>query len=787
MTARNRSSELRASTTLNGVDFVELDAVDPTLLRVHFFNTVEIKPVPSPGLTATVDGGDSIPTVPVAPIVEATDWSKDLSGRPVLSLRVPTVGDFSDYRLTLEGSPLLDRMFRSATFSFKAFCPSDFDCEPDATWCPPDETPLPAIDYLAKDYLSFRRALTEFSSQRYPDWRERSEADFGMMFAEALSALADELSYQQDRIAAEATLETATQRGSVIRHARLVDYEPRPATSARTLLVCQVGGSAAPAGVRVSARTADGDLVPFEIGTGLEDKKDYLVSPRWNGPLAPYWWDDDDRCLKRGATEMWLAGHGHELTAEVSLLIRTELPGESLRQVIALVEVAEEEDGLFLTAGQPTPVTRIRWRPEDALLRERDQLLTALYGNLLPATQGERRIDTVAIDTLPSATSTMALAIARYGPNGDETRPNWVHRHPLAAAPLAWLADAPDDAPRPEVSVRQTAPGAEPWKWARNLLDADSLAEAYTVEPIAWRPVARDDRGRPTQWDIDGDQGESVRFGDGVFGAAPEPGSIFEIGYRTGAGAAGNVAADSITEVDPAWGGLIGGASNPFAAAGGADAESLARVRRLAPQAFRAKQYRAVRSEDYVATAEELPWVQKAGNAFRWTGSWFTGFTAADPIGSKVIGTDRHIELVQLLDRRRMAGVESYAPAPRYVSVDLEIEVCVKADSLPGAVEKAVVEALADERLPDGRAGFFFADAFTFGSPLHRSRLEAAIQAVAGVAGVLAIRYRKRGALTGFIDLPDVLPLAVDEILRIDNDPDWPERGVIRVYPEGGR
>src|SRR5690242_5970516 len=111
MTVRDRSSELRASTTLNGVDFIELDAVDPTLLRVHFLNTVAIKPVPAPGLTATVDGGDSIPTVPVAPIVEATDWSEDLSGRPVLTLRALSAGDFSDYRLTLDGSPRLDRMF----------------------------------------------------------------------------------------------------------------------------------------------------------------------------------------------------------------------------------------------------------------------------------------------------------------------------------------------------------------------------------------------------------------------------------------------------------------------------------------------------------------------------------------------------------------------------------------------------------------------------------------------------------------------------------------------------
>ncbi len=49
-----------------------------------------------------------------------------------------------------------------------------------------------------------------------------------MMLAELLSAVGDDLSYTQDRIAAESTLATATQRVSAVRHARLVDYDVRP-------------------------------------------------------------------------------------------------------------------------------------------------------------------------------------------------------------------------------------------------------------------------------------------------------------------------------------------------------------------------------------------------------------------------------------------------------------------------------------------------------------------------------------------------------------------------------
>jgi hypothetical protein len=207
----------------------------------------------------------------------------------------------------------------------------------------------------------------------------------------------------------------------------------------------------------------------------------------------------------------------------------------------------------------------------------------------------------------------------------------------------------------------------------------------------------------------------------------------------------------------------------------------------MAPQAFRAVQYRAVRPEDYEAAAETLPWVQKAVTSFRWTGSWMTVFTAADPLGSEQIDTAEQVELVELLNRRRLAGYESYAPPPQYLSIDLRIEVCVDDGWLDGDVEEGVLDRLGSSTRADDSGGFFFADRFSFGTPLYRSRLEAAIQGVPGVAGVSAITYRQRGTFSGFLNLPEVITPAPTQILRVDNDPSWPERGTIRVIAEGGR
>src|SRR5262249_3114299 len=148
----------------------------------------------------------------------------------------------------------------------------DLDCEQAPAECPPPGGELPPINYLAKDFLSFRQALSDFSALRYPEWRERAEPDFGVMFMEALSALADDLSYTQDRVAAEATLAPAPRRRSIVRHARLVDYEPRPAIGSAVTLQFDVSmAQPIPSGLLVSAQTPEGQPIFFETGAGLLD------------------------------------------------------------------------------------------------------------------------------------------------------------------------------------------------------------------------------------------------------------------------------------------------------------------------------------------------------------------------------------------------------------------------------------------------------------------------------------------------------------------------------------
>jgi hypothetical protein len=781
---RDRRAKLAAQSVVNGIDFVEVvPDTGETRLRVHFVNRTPDKTALAAAVTgATITGGETIPEVAAT----LDGWDSE-AGRPVLKIAVKAPGDFSTYTLRLlhdlAASPVLDRFFDHVTFSFKADCPSTLDCESPAPDCPPPESTAPPIDYLAKDFRSFRKALSDFSVLRYPAWQERSEADFGVMFMEALASVADDLSYQQDRVAAEGWLETATQRRSLVRLARLVDYEPRVATASRVWLAFEMAAGATdpiPAGLAVSAQAPDGTPIDFETGTGLDDKGSYSARPEWNA-IEPYWWDEQERCLPVGATEMLIEDPGPGLAVDQLLLIDTSAAAEAdapLREIVKLTAVDDPiTDPLY-----GVTVVRVAWRDEDKLQAAHDLGRTRVRGNLVPATQGRRTTDTfVTSRTGPAPAGGLPRAVVRTGPNGTVQ-----FLHTLRQAPLAWLQpESPTEAPAPELRVSEASNGRRDWSFVRSLLDATVEKEVVTVEPARYRVID----AAAGMAEYDGSDGDTLRFGDGVFGAIPRDRAVFEVTYRWGGGTGGNVAADAINVIDARHpiAAQIAAVTNPLPADGGRDQEGDDKIRDMAPQKFRAKPLRAVRPEDYEQAAESLAWVQRAGTTFRYTGSWLTVFTAVDPKGSEALAPDLTADLTDLLNRRRMAGYESYVLPPRYASLDLSVTVCARPDAFRGDVKRAVLAALDTRAHADGTLGFFHPDRFTFGVGLERSAVEAAVQGAAGVDGVLDVSYRRRGRTAGFVPMPDLVLVADDEIVRVDNDPGRPERGSLRVDVAGGK
>ena len=80
-----------------------------------------------------------------------------------------------------------------------------------------------------------------------PGWTERSAADLGVTLVELLALCRRQrCRYRQDVIANEAYLDTARQRVSVRRHARLVDYYLHEGCNARAFVHFEVARDAGP-------------------------------------------------------------------------------------------------------------------------------------------------------------------------------------------------------------------------------------------------------------------------------------------------------------------------------------------------------------------------------------------------------------------------------------------------------------------------------------------------------------------------------------------------------------
>ncbi len=339
-----------------------------------------------------------------------------------------------------------------------------------------------------------------------------------------------------------------------------------------------------------------------------------------------------------------------------------------------------------------------------------------------------------------------------------------VHGRPLAAS--ATISSSPRRA-TPAIELAGTVDAAtETWTPRADLLASDGDAAHFVVE-------------------MEHDRSATLRFGDGTNGRRPEVGTGFVATYRVGNGRHGNVGIGAIAHA-AITGGSVTRVSNPLPAAGGTEPEAAEAIRRDAPEAFRFQE-RAVTMDDYARVTERDSRIQRAAARFRWTGSWHTVFVTADAVGGRAVDPRLEDGLRRHLDRYRMAGFDLEIDAPSFVPLDVELRVCAKADHFRSQVRAAVLDVLSAGLRVDGTEGLFHPDRFTFGQPVYLSAIVAAAQAVPGVQSVTATTFqRQRDDSSAALDT-GVLPMGPLEIARLDNDPSYPDRGLLVVVAQGGK
>lgn len=476
-----RQAVLKSS--FNGIDFLEVGE-GQTCLRLHLLKKIFGDEEDSSAanlkisqmMVAVIDGGERIRDISVEKL------QRDASDSSILNVYVDSPGDFSPYALRLvkkEDEDLgveeqrppqgFDPILSSVSFSFKVGCPGKMDCKSEIQ-CRREKQDEPDIDYLAKDYASFRRLILDRMSFLMPNWSEHSPADLGVALAELLSYVGDYLSYRQDAVATEAYLHTARQRISIRRHCRLVDYFMHEGCNARALVkvfvsadtflpkatrfLTRIEGMPDKIPLSDQSKALDQASVVFETMDGYQlhqnhDKMDF------------YTWGSKECCLARGATKAYLSGDFSTLSIGDFIVFAEVLDPESgetvdvdrgFRHAVRLTkEPVLREDpigGLFLEGHkeEAVAVTEIEWGEEDALpfslcissvsskSRGGKQLsgVSAAFGNIVLADHGskikswgeDRVQDADLTDDLKKALKELGLTSLEIEPLGRVPKPS---------------------------------------------------------------------------------------------------------------------------------------------------------------------------------------------------------------------------------------------------------------------------------------------------------------------------------------------------------------------------
>jgi predicted phage baseplate assembly protein len=276
-----------------------------------------------------------------------------------------------------------------------------------------------------------------------------------------------------------------------------------------------------------------------------------------------------------------------------------------------------------------------------------------------------------------------------------------------------------------------------------------------------------------------------LRFGDGQYGRAPDPGLDFQVRYRVGNGSIGDIGRDSLAHVLTGVQGITE-VRNPLPASGGVDPETMDHIRQQAPFAF-LTQLRAVTEDDYGAMAQQDPAIRGARGTLRWTGSWHTAFVSIDTVVPSGPSAALEAATQTRLNMFRMMGVDLAVEGAVIVGLRIEMSICVDPDFFQADVETALMQVFTTGNVCTGQAGMLNPETFTFGQTIYTSPFIAAAQGVEGATSATMTLFQRMdepsidGVSLGYLTMGRV------EIARCDNDPNRLDHGIFVLHMDGGK
>jgi predicted aconitase with swiveling domain len=461
------------------------------------------------------------------------------------------------------------------------------------------------IDYLAKDYASFRQLMLDRLSETMPRWRQRNPSDIGIMLVELLAYTGDYLSYYQDAVATEAYLGTARKRVSVRRHARMLDYLIHDGCNARAWVVIDFNLPVDPQinqspidgvkllgpsieknrpGVRLLTRSTlpmgvlKSEKFQDALGAGsqvFETLHDVTLYSCLN-TIKFYTWGDEQCCLPKGSTQATLEDPDRSLQKRLkrgSVLVFEEVRGATSgfkidadlahRHVVRLTRVTATTDPLY----DDEDIIKIRWDEEDALpfdlqvsnVDKQGKPITDISvarGNVVLVDAGCTIPKPQPTDNDPNKEGSTQPPLEKLWEDAgwNRTRP----RPRLKEGPLTQQGGVYDQQSQWAFFDKEK-PASAAMKW--ELRDASPAIAVWedapptsTSEPgprwEARRDLLISDRfSRHFVVETEEDGRAYLRFGDDTLGKQPKEDAHLFVSYRVGNGSSGNVGANTITNI----------------------------------------------------------------------------------------------------------------------------------------------------------------------------------------------------------------------------------------------
>ncbi|HWF02522.1 MAG TPA: putative baseplate assembly protein, partial [Candidatus Angelobacter sp.] len=139
------------------------------------------------------------------------------------------------------------------------------------------------------------------------------------------------------------------------------------------------------------------------------------------------------------------------------------------------------------------------------------------------------------------------------------------------------------------------------------------------------------------------------------------------------------------------------------------------------------------------------------------------------------------------VERYHLAGQDLEIESPQYVSIQIELQICVDPDYFRADVKEALDEVLSNRLLPNGQKGIFFPDSFGFGQTVYLSPVYAAARKVPGVQAVTASIFQPQGINSPVYLQTGEIKLGSFQVARLENDRNFPDHGQLTLVMEGGK